>query len=327
LYLPTPDDISAYLDLQSAGASIELDIGAVGYKGTWEKLLLAIQSACEGTGKTVMLDISKTTLATTGDVEDVVFDPRNGNDPYDTGEPYIVELVLPEAATKINGRGFGQGQWQGQDPAYPVAFTSLTKVSGANVKTIGDSAFFKCAALETAKFLEAETIEPVAFAGTALTEAYFPAATSIGDQAFEACKALKTANFPALKTIGIRAFEECTALETANFPAVQTIHRRAFSKCKALTSLTLPAVPPGLEGDGEDKPAAVFEFTYDTNKSTLYIRVDSEDEVAAYGENGAFPPAEVGSNKEKYGENHKQIVITDDLEPADTSEPTTTPSS
>jgi hypothetical protein len=81
----------------------------------------------------------------------------NSTPPYNTGEPYIVELVLPEAATTIALYGFGQFY------STQVAFTSLMKVSGANVKTIDKYAFRNCAALTTAGFSLATSIDTYAF--------------------------------------------------------------------------------------------------------------------------------------------------------------------
>ncbi|MDR2796341.1 MAG: leucine-rich repeat domain-containing protein [Spirochaetaceae bacterium] len=244
--LTTRGGIIEYLDQQPNGALIRLDIGT-GYEGTWEDLLDAIDFACSRESKTVALDLSATT--------DGVFDPRNDKNfeatnnqpyPYNTGEPYIVELVLPEAATKIADRGFtsegGDDPLGGRNKGAFEGFTALVKVSAVSVETIGRSAFFSC-----------------------------------------------------------------KALETANFRAVETIQSYAFYQCTALTSLTLPAVPPEL-GD------AVFRDTYDATNSdsTLYIHVGSEDAVKEY-ESGEFHSAVANQDPDqvdKYGPNHKRIVIT-----------------
>jgi hypothetical protein len=67
--LTTPTGITAYLARQPSGL-IRLDISEEYEKVTttnaWPRFLLAIQLACKDTGKTVALDISQTTLATTG---------------------------------------------------------------------------------------------------------------------------------------------------------------------------------------------------------------------------------------------------------------------
>jgi hypothetical protein len=130
------------------------------YEGTWENLLEIIEDACKGVpGKTVKLDISATKLAVNSNKE---FDPRDSSgNPYDTGEPYITKLTLPNAAAAIAGGAHINGTFGG--------FKGLVEVSADKVATIN----------------------PFAFSGTSkLEKASFRAVESIGIQAFEDCPAL-----------------------------------------------------------------------------------------------------------------------------------------
>jgi hypothetical protein len=128
--------------------------------GTWEHLLEMIEAACKDVpGKTVALDISATRLAVNSNKE---FDPRDSSgNPYDTGEPYITKLTLPNAAEAIAGGNADNGTFAG--------FTGLVEVSADKVETINKYAFSNTPKLQTA---------------------YFRAVTSIGMQAFEYCPAL-----------------------------------------------------------------------------------------------------------------------------------------
>jgi hypothetical protein len=55
-----------------------------------------------------------------------------------------------------------------------------------------------------------------------LASASFPAATSIGDQAFWQCSALASASFPSATSIGVQAFWDCKKLATLSFGSVIT---------------------------------------------------------------------------------------------------------
>jgi hypothetical protein len=144
------------------------------YTGTWEALLIEVRNTCEtgGTanGKTVALDISATTLATTSGL----FEPRkasaanNGSNDYNTGEKYIAELVLPDAATRIANGASGKDVFYGFRP-------NLTKVSARNVTSIGNYAFSGCGNLAKADFPKATSINSYAFAFTSLTSLSLPA--------------------------------------------------------------------------------------------------------------------------------------------------------
>jgi hypothetical protein len=182
--------------------------------------------AIKDAGKYVALDISSGVVPGTG----TEFDPGA----YNTGEKYIVRLVLPGAAESVTAGTL-------DNPAFKN-FTALKEVSGAHIETIGDYTFSDCTALTEASFPAVTTIGTYAIGGcTALTTVSFPAAASIGYGAFGGCTALITASFPAATFLSNFAFAECTALTSVSFSAVTTITHAAFAGCTALTTVNLPA--------------------------------------------------------------------------------------
>jgi hypothetical protein len=117
--------------------------------GDWPGLLSAIAAA----GKYVALDISAGAVPGTG----TEFDPGAAN----TGESKIVSLVLPNAARSIKDSSYSEALFR--------YFTALKEVSGANIKTIGNYAFYNCHYLTTANFPAATSIGLGAFLYTGTT--------------------------------------------------------------------------------------------------------------------------------------------------------------
>jgi hypothetical protein len=76
---------------------------------------------------------------------------------------------------------------------------------------------------------------------SALTSISLPNATSIGENAFNACSALTSISLPAATSIGEQAFSSCSALTSISLPAATSIGKNAFYQCYALTSISLPA--------------------------------------------------------------------------------------
>jgi hypothetical protein len=182
-------------------------------------LLSAIGTA----GKYVALDLSSCTMTGT-------FDPGTAN----TGEKYIVSLVLPDAATGIKA---------GSSPASTFKnFTALKSVSGEGVKTVGEYAFRSCTGLTSVDLPAATSISYAAFSYcTGLTTVDLPAATSLGNNAFAGCTGLTSVDLPAATSIDYYAFYGCTGLTTVDFPAAISIGNSAFEDCTGLTTVNLPA--------------------------------------------------------------------------------------
>jgi hypothetical protein len=197
----TPDDPVP----MAVGSDFDLSTG-------WADLLNSIAAE----GKYVALDLSA--CPASGE-----FDPGTAN----TGEQYIVSLVLPGGITSIK-------DGTSANPTFEH-FTALTRVTGAGVTDIGEWAF----------------------AYRALTAADFPAATDIGNQAFWYCYRLKTADFPAAETIGNQAFTGCSGLETVRLPAAKHIYSSAFQNCTTLTAVSLPASLTTI-GDSPYNPGSPF---------------------------------------------------------------------
>jgi len=148
-----------------------------------------------------------------------------------TGKNRIVSLVMPNVATII-AHGFDDSIFQN--------FSNLKSVSGANIDTIGYSAFISCTSLQNVSFPQATTIYGSAFEGcTSLQNVSFPQVTQISGYAFENCLNLQSVNFPQATTINDYAFKDCTSLQNVNLPASVTLDGSPFFGCTSLVSFTL----------------------------------------------------------------------------------------
>jgi hypothetical protein len=158
-------------------------------------------------------------------------------------------------------------------------------------------------------FPAATTIGKEAFLKcNALTTVTLPAATTIGKEAFYGCTALTTVNLPAAKTLGERAFYDCTALTTVNLPAVTSLGNYTFHYCTALTTVNLPAVtnlnhnPFWETGSreltvtlGRNAPSIVYSH------GTLYIEVSKTVIVKRPAGNTGYDAAWQDSFKGSFG--------------------------
>jgi hypothetical protein len=226
-FLTNVTDAADYLSKATGGDTandpVSLPVNLRLTAKNWQDLLQAIREV----EKFVDLDISSSALTS----ESTEFNPGE----YDTGERYIVGLVLPGNAESTVAGSYGKVIFR--------YFTSLTSVSGPAISFIGAYAFFECSSLITVDFPAAETIGQSAFDEcSSLTTVYFPAAETINAYAFSKCSSLTTVDFPAVTSIDVRAFSECSSLTTASFPAATSIGRYAFSKCSSLTTASFPAV-------------------------------------------------------------------------------------
>jgi uncharacterized repeat protein (TIGR02543 family) len=190
--------------------------------GGWAVLLTAIS----GAGKYVALDLSACDMG--ADVTE--FDPGTA----DTGEKFIASLVLPEAATSVKASSYiGTFRY----------FTALTSVTGKEVVTIGQYAFYNCTNLTEVNLPNITSIgNQYVFANCkALTTIDLSKVTSIdGFAAFEGCSDLETVTSPAT-SIGDYVFSYCTALKAVDLPNAITIGNSAFGNCDALTKISLPS--------------------------------------------------------------------------------------
>jgi hypothetical protein len=221
--------IRPYLDAQSGGSSatnpVNLSVNVQLTAANWQAILTAIN----GAGKYVTLDLSLCTRSnadTGGGLRaDGTFDPLYS---FSTGKNQIVSLILPTAATKIEGRF-----------SY---FTNLASVSASAAISIGDSAFIGCTSLTSVSFPAATSIDQNAFRDcTNLASVSFPAATSIGEFAFYQCASLISVDFPTATSIGQQAFSGCS-LASVSFPAMTSIGDYAFHGLPSLTSVSFPKV-------------------------------------------------------------------------------------
>jgi hypothetical protein len=179
--------------------------------GGWDALLSTLHTA----GKYAALDLSDSAITdmsgTAGE-----FDPGEAN----TGEQYIVSLVLPDTTTHIKAGSWAGGAFKN--------FSALTSVSGIGVTTVGNYAFYQCTSLAGVSLPAAASIGNNAFGYTSLAAVSLPAATSIGDYAFFLCTSLVEVSIPAATSIGASAFERCWSLTGVNIPAVESIGDLAF---------------------------------------------------------------------------------------------------
>jgi hypothetical protein len=226
------DGVDEYLDDVSGGDDaadpvllpVQIDLAT-----EWSSLLEAI----EDEGKYVALDLSGCAMSS----GNTTFDPGTAN----TGEKYIVSLVLPNAATGIKAGGWRTSTFKN--------FTALKSVSGENVQTVGYSAFYDCNGLTTVNLPNATSIGSEAFAYCrGLTSVDISAATSIGNGAFVDCTGLTSVALPAATSIGNTAFSYCTGLTSVDISAATSIGDYAFANCGGLTSVALPAATSIGEG-------------------------------------------------------------------------------
>jgi hypothetical protein len=272
-------DIEDYL--ATAPAPVSLPV-ALNLASEWTNLLAKIQAA----GKYVKLDLSACTISGTE------FDPGAAN----TGEQYIVSLVLPNAAESIAAGTYSNSTFR--------YFMSLTEVSGTGITGVGNDTFHNCTALTSVTLPEATDIGNDAFRDCAtLTSVSLPEATDIGDYVFYKCTALTSVTLPAATDIGNHVFFDCTALTSVSLPEATDIGEYVFYNCTALTSVTLPATPPTLMGSG-----GVFRDTSGGSSTGITIHVPSAAAVTAYNADG-WVDASAGTNTAKYGFGHNTISI------------------
>lgn len=140
------------------------------------------------------------------------------------------ETLVPENIAKdvtiagVTGVHEGGGSGDGSGDGYSIAQIALRNIEGAiedtNVTSIGRGAF----------------------AGTAITEASFPACVNLGEEAFAECKQLSSITLPDVASIGREAFQSTALSGVISFPKCSIIGSRAFEQCSQITEINLPLV-------------------------------------------------------------------------------------
>lgn len=142
---------------------------------------------------------------------------------------------------------------------------TVQSVAMPKVTSIGDYAFYGCAAL---------AIES------------FPATlTSIGANAFENCTSLAIEELPSgLVTIGQRAFYNCTLLAIEEIPlSVKSIGANAFYRCDGVTDLTIPAIE--ITSNATVIGNTAFQNMRNLERLDVTLGSGSDSITATYGNN------------------------------------------
>jgi len=226
-----------YLKDQTGGASTDdpvnlsvvgIDLGITADPNSgWQKLLAAIKEA----DKFVELDLSACTVVT----------PFGNASNVPIGEDKIVSLILPDTfiLTPDNGAFIDNGS---SSTSAFRHYTNLKSVTGREIGTIGQYAFYDNVSLTTADFPNAQWIGHYAFRDcTNLTSVNIPETRDISPYAFAYCSNLTDINFPNAINIYEYAFIG-SGIESAKFPKVKTIPSLAFANCKNLKSARFPEV-------------------------------------------------------------------------------------
>jgi hypothetical protein len=227
-------EVEAYLGHAAGGGKanpVPLPVNLTLGGGGWDALLSALDTA----GKYTALDLSDSAItgmsATAGE-----FDTGEAN----TGEKYIVSLVLPGTVTSIKA-GFFDFVAVRRFATFRN-FTALTNVSGIGVTAVGEYAFSYCTSLADLSLPAVASIGGDAFSGcTSLTGVILPEAVSIGNSAFSNCTSLTGVILPEAVSIGKHAFSNCASLTGVILQKAVSIDNFAFVGCMALATVNLPA--------------------------------------------------------------------------------------
>lgn len=149
-------------------------------------------------------------------------------------------IIVSDGITGIPGNAFSG--------AYRLSSVSL----GRDVRSIGYSAFYNCAALETIELPDG------------LTE--------IGNQAFDRCLSIREIGIPNTVTqIGYNAFCYCTALESVDLPdSLSQINSRLFYGCTSLRKVIVPDSVKRIDAYSFSDCTALTEATIGTGTQDIF---------------------------------------------------------
>jgi hypothetical protein len=120
-------------------------------------------------------------------------------------------------------------------------YNTIDEVSGSEIETVRDYAFYQCSALTTVSLPVCTSVGAYAFYQcSALTTVSLPVCTSVGGNAFYSCYSLTTISLPVCTSVSGNAFYNCFALTTVSLPSCTSVGSYAFANCFALTSVSLP---------------------------------------------------------------------------------------
>ena len=198
------------------------------------------------------------TLAGTGNV--------NTAHQYAAAGDYTISLAVADGCTLGLGHAsFGYCIMGSTGNAGRVYCNLLQVVNiGANVTSIGDSAFESCSSLASITIPDG--------------------VTSIGDSAFASCSSLASITIPdGVTSIGSYAFESCYSLASITIPdGVTSIGEAAFAYCYSLASIT---IPDGVTSIGD----SAFDSCYSLASITIPDGVTS---IISYAFNSCYGMAE-----------------------------------
>ena len=215
----------------------------------------------------------------------------------------LTEITLPSGleyiddASAFGGTGYFEGFEALTSVSLPKVLTSIGSQafmnSGLtafkvreNVVTIGDDAFYGCAALATVNFSEAKALDHIgdyafqdceALATVTFTEA--TALTYVGDNAFQNT-AIKEVAIPANAdgnplTIGVAAFKDCAKLKSFSAKSWDgAIAASLFENDAKLTGIQVPATITSIEASAFENSglaSITFKHTGDEPVGLLYI--------------------------------------------------------
>lgn len=150
--------------------------------------------------------------------------------------------------------------------------SSLTAVTGENVKTIGDSAFYNASNLQVVHFPKCKTIGFQAFRGTKVGGDFaseFPVVESIGERTFQNAEYIDLHLPETLKTLTIRAFANVFNLKTVYFRGTPASIGNAFDEYPSphITDIYVPWSEGAVSGApwGATSATIHYDTVYDEN--------------------------------------------------------------